>query len=291
MSKPEEPAGRKTVEMRKAMENNDASIQDERVTQEYPQAGQPDHPGFRVPPPDPSIQISFEVSHFRQVNGVDTLLPIDQNAETNTLVFPDGTWGEIEHLLGQGLLTEALPRLDQWEAEDGAEDVSHLIRSLRIRAQLMEGKQAEAEELLGEFAAEPDMILALIGLALSQGDLELAQTRLVEAEQNHAGTIALEHLKGLLAVSEGRMDVAMEHLSAVARNAPDHAVARHQLGQLILANGDMARGGTRVDRHLLLARPQEVLDAGRHGTRPRPAARRGAIDHREGAGLDFLLDA
>jgi len=47
----------------------------------------------------------------------------------------------------------------------------------------------------------------------------------------------------------------------------------------------------RVDRHLVRARENHVLDVRHHAPRPRPVAREGAVHHGEHAPVDRLLDA
>lgn len=202
---------------------------------------------LKVAPPNPDLEVSFDVAYFRQVLGAPELLSVDEAEDSNPLTFPEGPHGEIERFLARGTLTEAEPILSQWQSqveEEGDADALILIRSLRVRALLMEGLQEEAEASIGDAKGHPNMLLAEVGLALSQGQIAQAREYLMKAEETLGASVALEHLNGLLAVSEGRIDVAMECLSNVARHAPEHAVGRHQLGQLVLANGDVARAGT-----------------------------------------------
>jgi hypothetical protein len=48
--------------------------------------------------------------------------------------------------------------------------------------------------------------------------------------------------------------------------------------------------GKRVDRDLIGAREQHVLDVGDHAARSRPVARQGAVHDREDAAVDLPLD-
>ena len=202
---------------------------------------------LKVAPPNPDLAVSFDVSYFRQVLGAPELFPVDDADDSNPFNFPEGHWGDVERLLARGTLSDAEPVIDQWQAQvedEGNDDALIQIRAIRIRALLMEGKYEEAEAFLGEHQGHPQMLLAEAGLALSRGDIADAREHLTKAQDTFGASLPLEHLNGLLAVSDGRIDVAMDCLTRVAKYAPEHAVARHQLGQLVLANGDVARAGT-----------------------------------------------
>jgi tetratricopeptide (TPR) repeat protein len=115
--------------------------------------------------------------------------------------------------------------------------------SLRVRALVLLGRSSEAEALLaGSTEANAPIPWAAIHLQHRRlGDAKKCVERVLAADPT---SLPAALLQAQVMLGQGDIGGAADLLSEVARSDAHHAVARHELGQLILAAGDPARAGT-----------------------------------------------
>ncbi|MBM4279986.1 MAG: hypothetical protein FJ137_04290 [Deltaproteobacteria bacterium] len=163
---------------------------------------------------------------------------IDAGADDgDVLRLLDGPGGDVERLLGEARPLEALTVLDAAKVDD---DVR---ASLRARALLMEGRIEDARAVLGD-RERPGVALGDAAFALAEGELDRAERRVRAVRDADSTSLGAVYLQALVRVARGDMAQGADLLAAVARAQPSHAVARYQLGQILLAQGDAARAGT-----------------------------------------------
>jgi tetratricopeptide (TPR) repeat protein len=178
-------------------------------------------------PPTPAV-----VTRMRRIG--DALERIPDDDTVSRLVLPEGALGDAELALGRADTAEAMRVVDG----------SLAGRAIKARAQLMEGLVDDATQTLGADRGAPEVALADAALALALGDVSHAERRVREALDKNPNGLGEVYLHALVKVAEGQMQEAHALLCEVAKAAPSHAVARYQLGQLLLAQGDGARAGT-----------------------------------------------
>ncbi len=189
------------------------------------------------------------------------LTPVDGPGRDGDLVFPEGGEGEAERALGRADTTAALAIAENAATTNGpAGEMADWQRTVRVRAHLMEGAIDEAHILLKGRRDDDAMLLADAALCLADGEVQRADQKAQRALQLRPRGVGEHYLLALVRVAEGRMQEALDDLALVAKSAPDHAVARYQLGQLLLAGGDPARAGTLFEMAWQIA-PQFVAPA------------------------------
>lgn len=183
------------------------------------------------------------------------LEPLAGVAEVGSLQRPEGVWGDAESLLGQGDtrgVRDLLGSIAPTPTDEGHE-AHWRYTSYMARAALMDGDIAAAKARLGDARTQPELAVADATLQLAEGQLEQANGRISEALERHPEGLAEHYVLGLLRVAQGRIQEATSALEAVAASDSNHAVARHQLGQLLLNYGDGARAGTLFEMAIAIA--------------------------------------
>jgi tetratricopeptide (TPR) repeat protein len=212
-----------------------------------------EHKGIRVPPPqDPPREV---LSWRMRALTNQPLILLDDEEAHEPLTAEQGVLGEAELLLARGNLEQANDAVAPLLPADG-EDVdatSGAALGIVVRGALMGGDVDQAKALIDPHRDSEHLAVADAAYSLALGQLARARTRIDVAMKRQPKGIAEVYTLALVRVAEGDMDVARELLTDVARSAPEHAVARHQLGQLVLATGDPARAGTLFEMAIELA--------------------------------------
>lgn len=188
-----------------------------------------------IPPPPVTLHLAHSL-----VGG--ELVSAEGAVEVPSLELPAGIAAEVELAFGRADPSGALTWIDR---DDAAPDA--LVRATRARVALMSGDVERARAELGgagEVEGGGAIAVADVALALAEDDLIRAERRLADALFARPQGLAETHMQALLSAARGDMGKAIQTLTAVARAAPSHAVARFQLGQIVLASGDAARAGT-----------------------------------------------
>ena len=197
---------------------------------------------LRVPPKTTGDVPPIAYTRMRALPGLLERVPDEIAAPA--LDLGAGVIGDVERLLGEAQPHAALEMLDSAADALPAELVDD-ARSMRVRALLMDGRVDDARGVLGEVSKNsPGLALGSAALALAEGDHERAERELLMARERAPRSLGVSYLHALVRVARGDLQQALELLGDVARAAPWHAVARYQLGQLFLAQGDPARAGT-----------------------------------------------
>lgn len=198
-----------------------------------------DRNAMRIPrysgdaPPEP-----VELHRAHSIPGGELLTHDFDHAGPELDVEP-GLSGDVERALGRA---DAQAALELVQASSAASDV--LRRSTQARVALMAGSLDDARVALGPDRDSDVYAVADVALSLAEGDVDRAERRLADAMFLKPRGVAEQHLRALVKAARGEISEAAESLNAVARAMPMHAVARFQLGQIVLATGDAARAGT-----------------------------------------------
>jgi len=205
--------------------------------------------------PPPEVPAPTKVSRMTAVAGSGTLRLEPDDPAIPSLTVPDGPVGEAERRLFVGDLSGARKKAQPvvGESRENLSDEQALAYDLLVRAALMEGDGDVAQKLLEKIGDDPRLAKSQAAYALAVGDLPRASEKASAALQKNPQGLVEHYTMSLVRVAQGQMDLAREHLLQVARSAQDHAVARHQLGQLILAVGDPARAGTLFEMAMVIA--------------------------------------
>jgi tetratricopeptide (TPR) repeat protein len=209
--------------------------------------------GIRVPPPhDPPREV--QRWRMRALSNTPLILLDDEQAP-ESLTAEQGVLGEAELLLARGNLEQATEAVSPLlpNGDNDVDATSGAALGILIRGALMGGDVDKAKELIEPHRDSEHLAVADAAFSLALGQLERARLRIDVAMKLRPKGIAEVYTLALVRVAEGDMDVARELLTDVARSAPEHAVARHQLGQLVLATGDPARAGTLFEMAIELA--------------------------------------
>lgn len=205
---------------------------------------------LRVPKPE-GASAPRAIRLKRMVARVDDPhpIPIDALPSPGGLTFV-GPHEEIERLLARGDVEGARERLKSITG-DGPEAIA--ARGITARAALMEGELSVAKEALGPHSDDDALAAAAAVVALTEGDVERAIKKATAAHHRTPNGVVESYTMALVRVGMGDLDEARALLVKVAASVPEHAVARHQLGQLILASGDPARAGTLFEMAIQIA--------------------------------------
>lgn len=177
------------------------------------------------------------------IAGADVLKRLDDESGPPPLALPPGRLGEAEEHLGRADPGAALASVDDPSVPEPARS------AVAARAALMAGDIAAARAALGA-GTLPEQALADAMVSLAEGNITRALDRL---KANGENTVAARYAWALVKVAEGDILEAQAALIDVARSAAWHAVARYQLGQLLLATGDPARAGTLFEMASIIA--------------------------------------
>ncbi len=208
-----------------------------------------DRMNMRVPTyAGPQERAPISVYRARAVVGTDTLSPADAADGGPQLTVPAGAIGDAERALGLADPAHALACVCDLATDDV------LRRDISARAALMGGDVPGARAALGD-ARHAQLAAADAVVLLAEQDVAGAKARLAEvlAHTELSTTIAGRYAQALVHVADGDLHAAHGALVDVARAAPWHAVARYQLGQLLLATGDPARAGTLFEMASVIA--------------------------------------
>ena len=204
-------------------------------------------------PAEGVVPSDFPIYRLRSLG--QRLEPMSSAEDIGGLHAPSGKWGDAESLLGRGDTRGVRNLLGALPDPNGDENEQDRRRhaSYLARAALMDGEIGLAREILGEMRTHPDCAVADATLQLAEGQLDAANARITAALEQSPEGLAEHYVLGLLRVAEGRIQEATDALEGVAACATDHAVARHQLGQILLNYGDNARAGTLFEMAIAIA--------------------------------------
>lgn len=205
-------------------------------------------------PAEGAVLSEFPVHRLRSLG--QSLAPMPSLNDGGKLQLPTGKWGDAERLLGRGDtrgIRNLLGDLDASETDDDDLQNRRWHASYLARAASMDGDIALAKEILGEMRTHLDCAVADATVHLAEGKLDAANARIAAALEQRPEGLAEHYVLGLLRVAEGRIQEATNALEGVASSASDHAVARHQLGQILLNYGDNARAGTLFEMAIAIA--------------------------------------
>ncbi|MFZ9886679.1 MAG: tetratricopeptide repeat protein [Myxococcota bacterium] len=199
------------------------------------------------------------VSRLRAIG--ESLIVLPPTSSPGDLELGEDILAEAENALALGEAAEArlaaaslLPPHEGNRLTSGVLEEDHAEACCVLaRSHLMEGDTKAARALLEPHLDDARLALATAALYLSEGDLDRSRERLDVALDRRPKGLREHYLQALFHASSGDMHAAAAGLSRVAASSPTHAVARHQLGQLILADGDNARAGTLFEMSLELA--------------------------------------
>ncbi len=166
------------------------------------------------------------------------------------LSFPEGLAGEADRRLALADTAGAMSLAAQAMGAAVTDEATPLSeaeaagRCVMARALLMEGRVDPARAALGSHRSSPRMALADAAVLLAEGTLDRAEARIQQALTLRPTGVSETYVLALIRVTQGDTEAAIKLLKRVSASAPEHAVARHQLGKLIQAEGDPARAGT-----------------------------------------------
>jgi predicted Zn-dependent protease len=203
-----------------------------------------------VRPPEDAPVRPIDFWRMRGIRG-GALILLDDDGDPGGLVNPEGEPGTAERLLARGESAEARALADSWDKADEA--LQLVARSVVARAHVMDGKLEMARAVIGEDNEEPALALAVAALKLAEGEPADAAKKLDAALEHFPDGIAETYTDALIQVALGNLESAIMSLSRVCASEPEHAVARHQLGQLTMAAGDPARAGTLYEMAMEIA--------------------------------------
>lgn len=136
----------------------------------------------------------------------------------------------------------AISELDQ-EGEDRRE-----LFACRVFGMMLSGDISTAHMLLKEIdegEQDDDSVLAArAAVLLVSGDSDDAARLLDKILEMHPRHELGRYLYSLWRAQSGELQIAHDVLVGLCRDYPDHALARLQLGQVLMAAGDIARAGT-----------------------------------------------
>ena len=170
------------------------------------------------------------------------LLPDEESP--GGLTYPPGALGDAERLLARGKSGDARALAETLN------DVEK--RSIISRAHVMDGNLEPARVALGD-GDDEGLALAKAALLLASGDVAAANAALKTATHLRPDGVSETYFSSLVEVAQGDLETAIGELSQVCASDPNHAVGRHQLGQLIMALGDPARAGTLYEQAMEIA--------------------------------------
>lgn len=178
--------------------------------------------------------------------------------------------------------------------EPARNEINH-ITALRVFAQMLSGELTAAHDLaltLDESAfAHNTVRSAYAAVLLVAGENDEAARLLEEVLQEDSRHEIARYVYALWRAQCGELQSAHDLLVSLCRDYPDHALARLQLGQVLMAAGDVARAGTlfeaAIDGAPMLAQgwerfaallvvggqPQEALQVAKRGLSWHPGSR------------------
>lgn len=206
----------------------------------------PQYPKDHTPAPVEFVTLSAG-------RGGGPLARVDPGADFEALTLPEGVWGELERHLARGEIREAIAAAPALQDGETLTDDDAQTRSLLARAHLMEGDLESAAAAIGPFRDDLRLVLADASMCIAEGNIQRAQLRVTAALDENPKGLAEHYVAALLRVAQGRLEEASSLLTQVARSLPEHAVARHQLGQIVQVTGDPARAGTLFEMASVIA--------------------------------------
>ncbi len=206
---------------------------------------------IRVPPvPEGHSPTPIVVHRLMAVPGSDSLYRLDEEEPEDPLTITPPELAAIEEALAQGDVDTAR---DQAEALYATEGLKVFAQGAVARTHLMEGDVEAARRTLEGLLDDDRLRAVRASLLLTEGKIAEARVAIKAAlEQSPRGLIEA-YTEALVLVAEGRPHEAQGRFAEVCRSAPYHAVARHQLGQLLHAAGDPARAGTLFEQAIEIA--------------------------------------
>jgi tetratricopeptide (TPR) repeat protein len=187
--------------------------------------------------------VSFIVTRMVNDDGELSMLP----EGTPPAVFVStqtGVCKDAESKLALGESAAALTTLD-------AAPSSAAATALRVRALLMEGRRTEARAMLVAHTDVEPIATAMV--ALSDNRIEEAGQIIHRAAMERPSDISVAYVQALVRLAEGDIHTGLQQLTDICASDGTHALARAQLGQLMLSQGDPARAGTLFEQAIVLA--------------------------------------
>ncbi|MCP4502633.1 MAG: hypothetical protein GY822_22015 [Deltaproteobacteria bacterium] len=194
------------------------------------------------------------------VNAMGQMVPAPVEDAIAPLTYPDGKTGEWELALAMGDVDVVRDQLEPMlneevlaKGEGDASDDEVMWRGLSARAHIMDGDLLAAAQVLKGLRNDERMCLTEACLCVGEGAVSRAREKINVAMGKNPMGVVEHYIHGLVCVAEGDYQRGIDELNRVSDSSQEHAVARHQLAQLVLATGDAARAGTLFEMAIELA--------------------------------------